>query len=66
MISYRDMTFCIASCTNRECPRQYNADVRREAYEWWGNDNFPVSLSDFSGNCDEYTPLKEENHASNQ
>lgn len=60
MISYRDMTFCIAACANRSCPRQYNADVRREAYEWWGDDNCPVSLSDFSKNCDDYIELKQE------
>lgn len=60
MISYRDMTFCIAACTNRDCPRQYNADVRREAYTWWGDDNFPIALGDFSENCDDYIKLKQE------
>lgn len=60
MICYRDMTFCIAACANRGCPRQYNEDVRRGAYEWWGNDDFPVALSDFSENCDDYIELKQE------
>jgi hypothetical protein len=62
MISYRDMTFCIASCANRECPRKYSEDVRNGAVE----SDLPVSLADLSGPCFAHVPLKEKSDASNQ
>ena len=55
MISYRDMTFCIASCANRERPRKYSEDVRNGAVE----SDLPVSLADLSGPCFAHVPLKE-------
>jgi len=51
----------ICDLNRNERIRKYTIEVREAAKEWWGgDDNFPVSLSDFSGNCYEYTPLKEE------
>ena len=55
MISYRDMTFCIAPCANRECPRKYTQDVRNDVVEI----DLPVSMTDFSSICKVYIPLKE-------
>lgn len=55
MISYKDMTFCIASCANRECPRKYTQDVRNDVVEI----DLPVSMTDFSPICKVYIPLKE-------
>ena len=55
MISYRDMTFCIASCANRECPRKYTQDVRNGVVEI----DLPVSMADFSSTCDKHIPLKQ-------
>ena len=55
MISYRDMTFCIASCANRECPRKYTQDVRNDVVET----DLPVSMADFAPMCNMYIPLKE-------
>ena len=56
MISYRDMTFCIAACANRECPRKYTEDVRNGAVE----SDLPVSLADMSGSCSAHVPVVEE------
>lgn len=56
MISYRDMTFCIASCANRECPRKYTQDVRGGAVE----NDLPASIADLSSTCEVYIPLKEQ------
>jgi hypothetical protein len=44
MISYKDKTFCIAACANRECPRKYTEDVRKQAEEWWGDVAAPVAV----------------------
>ena len=56
MISYGDMTFCIAACANRDCLRKYSEDVRNGAVE----SDLPVSLTDLSGPCFAHVPLKEE------
>jgi len=55
MISYRDMTFCIAACANRDCPRKYSEDVRNGAVE----SDLPVALADLSKPCFAHVPLKE-------
>ena len=60
MISYKDKTFCIAACANRECPRKYTEDVRKQAEEWWGDVAAPVAVGDLSKPCFIYVPLKEE------
>ena len=56
MISYRDMTFCIAACANRDCLRKYSEDVRNGAVE----SDLPVALADLSKPCFAHVPLKEE------
>ena len=55
MISYKDITYCIAACADRECPRKYSGDVRNGAVE----SDLPVSLADLSSVCYAYLPLKE-------
>ena len=55
MISYKDITYCIAACADRECPRKYSGDVRNGAVD----SDLPVSLADLSSVCHAYVPLKE-------
>lgn len=50
-ICYRDMTFCIADCDNKECPRMYTKEVIEAANKWWGEDGAPIAISDFSKSC---------------
>ena len=57
MMCYKDMTFCSAECANFDCERQYTPQIQEKAILWWGNDNAPIALSDFSGNCEVYMPF---------
>lgn len=54
MICYRGMTFCSSNCTNAQCGRFFSPEVAEAARKWWGRDNAPVSLADFSKGCAEY------------
>lgn len=47
MICYKDKTWCSQShlCANYNCPRNLTVEEKKKAVEWWGNDKFPVSLS---------------------
>ena len=59
MICFRDMTFCGSDCTNTYCRRHFSEQVVFAAREWWGGDDAPIALSDFSQDCDEYcAPIK--------
>ena len=54
MISYKDTTFCIAECGNTECDRlglKYTSEVSEGAVTWWGNEDAPVAVADFSEGC---------------
>ena len=33
--------------------------IREDAVKWWGNENAPIAMSDYSSRCEEYIPLKE-------
>ena len=54
MICYKDMTFCNSNCTNRACSRFVSEDVKEGARNWWGSDDYPIALSDFSDTCEAY------------
>ena len=56
MMCYKDMTFCYSDCKNTECRRNITPTVEEEAIKWWGGDDYPMSLADFSSSCDDYTP----------
>jgi hypothetical protein len=38
------------------CRRAFTELEREAARQWWGNDNAPVAMSDFSDNCAERVP----------
>lgn len=54
MICYRDMTFCSARCGNLNCPRNFTDEIHVAAREWWGGDDVPIALADFSKDCPDY------------
>lgn len=60
MIGYRDMTFCVAECENHSCHRQITDEVKENGAKWWGGKDFPISVSNFAENCDEYIPTEME------
>lgn len=60
MISYKDMTFCNAECANFECKRKLTKQVIADAQKWWGDDNAPIAMSDFSTACDKRIPITTE------
>jgi len=55
-LCYKDMTFCASDCTNTDCNRHFGEAEREGSRKWWQHDpdNAPVSMSDYSGRCDEY------------
>lgn len=60
MICYRDTTFCMARCANRDCDTKYTEQVQLDAAQWWGGQNAPVSLADLSVNCDAFQAIDHE------
>lgn len=54
MICYKDTTFCCSDCTNTKCPRHYSEKVVEQAVKWWGDENAPIALTDFSKDCEDY------------
>ena len=58
MVCYKDMTFCNADCSNDDCYRQLTEKVRKDAEKWWGSDDAPIAVSDFSSRCKEFIPLE--------
>lgn len=56
MICFRDITFCIADCRNKECTRKYTEQVVESANKWWGNSDAPIAISDLSANCPYFSP----------
>jgi hypothetical protein len=59
MMCFRDMTFCSAKCSNRECFRNYNSEVREAGIRWWGSEDFPIALSNLSEGCGKYIPIRD-------
>jgi len=50
MLSYRDKTFCCSKTDNHTCDREFTEEDKIKAEKWWGNKEYPVSLSKF---CEE-------------
>ena len=55
---FMDTTFCIAKCANVECTRKLTDKVKADAVKWFGSDDAPVAVSDFSAGCPAYEVLK--------
>ncbi len=57
MICFRDRTFCAVSetCMHKQCSRNFNADQKARAEEWWkGCDGEPpIAMSAFTM-CEHY------------
>lgn len=59
MISYKDMTFCNASCGNMTCTRKLTSQVLNDAEVWWGLGQAPISISNFAEICPEFIEEKD-------
>ena len=53
MITYRDMTFCAASCARLECNRQITSVDRTLAQRL----KLPFAMADFSATCSDYAEI---------
>ena len=56
MISYKDMTFCVANCSVITCHRYITDKLRQDAEEF----GLGIAQSDFSTSCSAYTPNETE------
>lgn len=54
LMGYMDKTFCHSDCKNEACHRFVSEKVIEGAKKWWGGDDFPLAVSDFSDTCKEY------------
>jgi hypothetical protein len=54
MISYMDKTFCNSDCLNQKCTRKLTPEIVNDAAEWWGNENAPIAVSNFTTTCESY------------
>ena len=60
MMCFRDITHCSAygtTCGNSRCHRALTDDVWRRARIWWGGDDVPVMVDDYSETCTEKEPV---------
>ena len=55
---FMDTTFCIAKCGAKDCHRKLTDKVKADAVKWFGSDDAPVAVSDFSAGCPAYEVLK--------
>lgn len=53
MPNYKDKTFCTAHCINENCPRRLTQEIKKGAEQF----GLPLSLLDFSSDCDVYQPV---------
>lgn len=59
MLTYKGLTFCIASCRNAACTIRYTHEIGVAAEAWWGKPGAPISLGDRSARCADYQPEQE-------
>lgn len=50
-LCYKDQTYCLSDCTNRNCHRFVTEEIREQAIAL----GLPMAYADFSKNCEEYT-----------
>ena len=50
VLCFRDMTFCGSKIHKKDCKRQITKEVHEAAVHWWGNEDYPIAISNF---CDE-------------
>ena len=58
MICYKDRSFCSAPCKTFTCSRQFTDEIHLAAREWWGSDEAPIALSDFSKTCPDFERIE--------
>lgn len=50
-LCYKDQTYCLSDCTNRNCHRFVTEEIREQAIAL----GLSMAYADFSKNCEEYT-----------
>ena len=64
MLGYRDITFCsqytLQLCTNHNCVYALTEVERILARDWWGGDNFPISVGDRKSDVCGFIPGEKE------
>ena len=56
MICFLDRTFFSSSseCANKSCPSNLTPELIERGTKWWGNENFPVAMSDYADGCKDF------------
>ena len=52
---YKDETFCMSDVKEHTCGREFTKEEAKKAEEWWGGDDYPLSLGKF---CEEKVDKK--------
>ena len=62
MLCFKDMTFCSATCANKNCSRNWRLRDKSDYEEWsmrFDNGEGLIAITDFSNTCNEYMPVEE-------
>jgi hypothetical protein len=62
MMCFKDMTFCSATCANKNCSRNWRLRDKSDYEKWsmrFNNNEGLIAFSDFSNTCNEYMPVEE-------
>lgn len=49
-MGYKDRTWCCSRTKVHTCGREFTIDDHKDATRWWGNEDYPLSVSKF---CEE-------------
>ena len=59
-LCYKDKTFCASDCVNTGCWRNFTDEERENSIKWWGGEDAPIAMADFSKGCDGYRKPRDE------
>ena len=65
MMCFRDRTYCTAKCQVVNCEIRMTSKVWEDAVKWWGNENAPIAVSDYSSRCEDFIPMNDEEKEKN-
>lgn len=47
MIGYKDKAWCVKKDCDNTCGRRFTEADHKKATKWWGNEGYPIIISDF-------------------
>ena len=53
-MGYRDQAWCASDCVNGACFRCFTPTHRAKAVEWWGGEDFQITMANFQHGCPIY------------